>query len=67
MTVFHELKIGKSAALITILSKFTQALLTIPISNANCERIFSVVHLKIIDKRNSLSNISLTNELIGPM
>ena len=47
------------------LSKFTKSLLTIPVSNADCERIFSCVNIKKSDKRNRLSNRSLTNEIIS--
>ena len=46
------------------LSKFARALLSVPVSNADCERIFSLVNLKKSEKRNRLSNVSLTNELM---
>lgn len=47
------------------LSKLARALLSVPISNADCERIFSLVNLKKSEKRNRLSNISLNNELMS--
>ena len=46
------------------LSKSARDLLSVPVSNADCERIFSLVNLKKNEKRNRLSNISLRNELI---
>lgn len=48
-----------------LVSKLAKALLTIPVSNADCERIFSMVNLKKTEKRNRLKNSSLANEIVS--
>ena len=45
------------------LSKFARALLCEPVSNADCERISSLVNLMKSETRNRLPDVSLTNEL----
>ena len=46
------------------LSKSARALLSILIPNTDCGRIFSLINNKKDEKRNRLSNVSLTNELL---
>ena len=48
-----------------LVSKLAKALLTIPVSNADCERIFSMVTLKKTEKRNKLKNTTLANEIVS--
>ena len=47
-----------------LLEPYFRALFSIPVSNADCERIFSMVNIKKNEKQNRLSNVSLTNELL---
>ncbi len=48
-----------------LVSKLAKAFLTIPVSNADCERIFSLVTLKKTNKRNKLKNTTLANEIVS--